>query len=168
MSALQPRNVQVFFSVYFMMTGLHALHMLIGMALIVWLLAFGMTGLFQKYGNRPSASVRYIVDASYWIYLVHLPFTIWIPGLLAGQSWSSVSKVLVVTSATSLIGLVTYALLVRSTFVGTMLSGRRYTRGLPVMGEADQPAGPPTTGDGTNPSTLPPRKKTSLTRRLER
>jgi glucan biosynthesis protein C len=45
-------------------------------ALVVWLLFFGFTGLFLRYLNRPSAAVRYVVDSSYWIYLVHLPFTI--------------------------------------------------------------------------------------------
>ena len=30
-----------------------------------WLLVFGITGLFLRYLDRPSPSVRYLVDASY-------------------------------------------------------------------------------------------------------
>ena len=32
----EPKNVQVFFSIYFLMTGLHGIHVLAGMALIGW------------------------------------------------------------------------------------------------------------------------------------
>ena len=33
-----PRNVGVFFSIYFLMTGLHAIHVLAGMGAIAWIL----------------------------------------------------------------------------------------------------------------------------------
>ena len=36
-----PRNVGVFFSIYFLMTGLHAIHVLAGMGAITWILAPG-------------------------------------------------------------------------------------------------------------------------------
>jgi cytochrome c oxidase subunit 3 len=41
------RQVQIFFSLYFAMTGLHALHMIIGAGLLLWLLPSCMRG---RYG----------------------------------------------------------------------------------------------------------------------
>ncbi len=102
-------------------------------AVVVWLLFFGFTGLFLRYLDRPSATVRYVVDSSYWIYLIHLPFTIWIPGLLSNVAWSPWAKLFVVLSATIVIGVVTYDLLVRSSAIGALLNGRRYPRGLPSL-----------------------------------
>jgi glucan biosynthesis protein C len=101
-------------------------------ALITWLLVFGLTGLFQRYFDRQMPSVRYVVDSSYWLYLLYLPFTIWIPGLLATLSWPAGAKILVVLSATIAVCLITYDLFVRNTFIGQVLNGRRYQRGLPT------------------------------------
>jgi cytochrome c oxidase subunit 3 len=36
--AFEPRHVQIFFGFYFAMTGMHALHMIIGIGLLAWLL----------------------------------------------------------------------------------------------------------------------------------
>lgn len=98
--------------------------------LIVWLLTFGITGLFLRWLDRPSPGVRYVVDASYWLYLVHLPFAIWVPGWLSGAGWPALAKFAVTLAATGLAGFASYDLLVRTTFVGLVLNGRRYPRGL--------------------------------------
>ncbi|MFO1492533.1 MAG: cytochrome c oxidase subunit 3 [Kiritimatiellia bacterium] len=41
-----PPGIQVFFSLYFAMTGMHALHMIIGMGLIVWIMVLTTRGRF--------------------------------------------------------------------------------------------------------------------------
>ncbi len=64
-----PRNVGVFFSIYFLMTGLHAIHVLAGMAAITWLLARASRG---QFGSRYFAPVDYV--GLYW----HLVDMIWI------------------------------------------------------------------------------------------
>ena len=46
--------------------------------LLTGLVALGVTGLFLRHLNHHVPVVRYVVDASYWVYLVHLPFTLWI------------------------------------------------------------------------------------------
>lgn len=102
-------------------------------ALIIWLLLFGFTGLFLKYLDRPVPVVRYIVDASYWLYLIHLPFTIWIPGLLSHLPWPAPIKALAVLGFSCPIWVASYHYLVRSTFIGKTLNGRRYPRALPVV-----------------------------------
>jgi fucose 4-O-acetylase-like acetyltransferase len=102
-------------------------------ALMMWLLVFGITGLFLKYLDRPVPVVRYVVDASYWLYLIHLPFTIWVPGLLTHLPWPGLLKALAVLAISSPIWLASYHFLVRSTFVGKVLNGRRYPRSLPAI-----------------------------------
>jgi cytochrome c oxidase subunit 3 len=42
----EPKNVQIFFSIYFLMTGLHGIHVLAGMALIFWVLLRAKKGEF--------------------------------------------------------------------------------------------------------------------------
>lgn len=98
-------------------------------AMVVWLLFFGLTGLFLRYLDHPSAIVRYVSDSSYWIYLIHLPLTIWLAGLLSALELSAWVKIATVMSITYSVGFATYELMVRSTFVGSALNGRRYRPG---------------------------------------
>lgn len=46
-------RAQMFFSIYFAMTGLHALHMLVGMALIIWLIPKAWRGVFNADYHNP-------------------------------------------------------------------------------------------------------------------
>ena len=43
-----PPGIQIFFSLYFAMTGMHALHMVIGAGLIIWLMILTARGRFSK------------------------------------------------------------------------------------------------------------------------
>ena len=81
--------------------------------------------------DRPKPLGRYLSDASYCLFLVHLPLTIWIPGLMSGWAASAFAKSAITLIATTAIGLVTYHYLVRSTAIGVLLSGKRYPRALP-------------------------------------
>ena len=42
----EPGHVQLFFVLYFIMTGMHALHMIIGMAIILWMIWKARQGVF--------------------------------------------------------------------------------------------------------------------------
>jgi glucan biosynthesis protein C len=97
----------------------------------IWLLIFGITSLFVRHCAKPSPLARYLADASYWMYPVHLPLTIWIPGLLASVALPAVVKFFTVLSVTVCITLLTYYAFVRSTAVGALLNGRCYPRALP-------------------------------------
>lgn len=101
-------------------------------ALATWLLVFATIGWFVRHLPRPRPIVRYFSDAAYWIYLVHLPLTIWVPGLLAQSSLSAVTKFTLVLVVTTLITTASYEFMVRNTRIGVMLNGRRYPRGLPA------------------------------------
>ena len=39
-------HTEIFFSLYFAMTGLHALHMIIGIGLVTWIMIAGLRGAF--------------------------------------------------------------------------------------------------------------------------
>jgi cytochrome c oxidase subunit 3 len=64
-----PRNVGVFFSIYFLMTGLHAIHVVAGMGAITWVLVRALRG---QFGSRYFNAVDYV--GLYW----HLVDMIWI------------------------------------------------------------------------------------------
>jgi glucans biosynthesis protein C len=106
--------------------------------LSIWMLIFGIVGAFVSYLDRPSAVVRYVADAAYWMYLVHLPFTIWIPGLLATSPLPALVKFTIVLGATTLVTIVSYHYLVRSTAIGVLLNGRRHPRTL-AHGQDERP-----------------------------
>ena len=95
-------------------------------AVIICGMLFGLVGILFRYVNRHMGPIRYIADASYWFYLVHLPLVVWLPGLLMNKGWAPELKFGFVLIVTSLICLVTYELFVRWTYVGTLLQGRRY------------------------------------------
>jgi peptidoglycan/LPS O-acetylase OafA/YrhL len=120
----------VLFSVYFFMEDsmneLRHLKLIIE-SITTWLLIFGITGLFIRYGSTYSKRMRYISDSSYWVYLLHLPLTFLIPGLIADWTLHTNLKLLVVVSSTTIICFVTYHYLVRDTFIGQFLNGRKYS-----------------------------------------
>ena len=68
---------------------------------------------------------------SYWMYIIHLPITILLPPLLADFPLPAGAKFSLVLLATGAITLVTYHYLVRGTFIGERLNGRRYPRVAP-------------------------------------
>ncbi|MEO0474504.1 MAG: cytochrome c oxidase subunit 3, partial [Planctomycetota bacterium] len=79
---LQPKSVQdrihLFFQIYFSATGLHALHVIIGMGCITWVLGKSMAGAFSPEYNVPVDIVGlywHIVDLI-WIFLFPLLYLI--------------------------------------------------------------------------------------------
>jgi len=74
----EPANTQVFFSIYFMMTGLHGIHVLAGMAVIAWLAFRAMAGHFGPEYFSPVDYVGlywHVVDLV-WIFLFPLLYLI--------------------------------------------------------------------------------------------
>lgn len=112
-------------------TGWHSLAIL-SLAAIAWLFVFGLTGLFVRYFAQPRPLWRYLADASYWFYLVHLPMVAWGSGVLAGLQWPAAVKYLALLSTILALCWVTYDLVVRNTLIGEILNGRRHPRVLAV------------------------------------
>ena len=95
-------------------------------ALMIWSFVFGITGLFIRYGSHYSSKLRYVSDASYWVYLIHLPLTGIIPAFLVDLNIPGSFKFFIVLVITSLICFLSYHYLVRSSFIGKFLNGRKY------------------------------------------
>ncbi len=90
-----------------------------------WAWALALIGMAQRFLNRHSAALRYLADASYWIYLVHLPLIVALQVMLAPLSWPWVLKFLLILAVAFAVMLATYASLVRRTIVGVVLNGRK-------------------------------------------
>jgi len=97
-------------------------------SLIVWLFIFGITELFIRYGSNYSSRMRYISNASYWVYLIHLPLTILFPVIVWKLPIGAILKFLLVLLGTTIVCFVTYHYFVRNTFIGKFLNGRKYPR----------------------------------------
>src|SRR3954447_3322728 len=73
-----PRHAQIFFALYFIMTGLHALHMVVGLGIFTWLLTMAWKGRFTPEYHTPleiGGLYWHFVDII-WIYLFPLLYLI--------------------------------------------------------------------------------------------
>jgi cytochrome c oxidase subunit 3 len=74
----QARHAQIFFSLYFMMTGIHALHMVIGFGIMTWMLWWSWRGIITADYASPieiSGLYWHFVDIV-WIFLFPLLYLI--------------------------------------------------------------------------------------------
>lgn len=105
-----------------------------------WSWSFALTGLALRFLSGHNAALRYVADASYWIYLAHLPL------VMALQVWVGdwplhwgVKYPFVVLASLAML-LLSYHWLVRSTLIGKVLSGRvhrRHAATLPIEAAAE-------------------------------
>ena len=93
-----------------------------------WLMCFGLMGLFRMVAARESFAVRYFSDASYWMYLVHLPLVIALQMLVLDWPIHYHLKFLLVCGGTTLVLLLSYQFGVRYTVIGRTLNGPRTRR----------------------------------------
>lgn len=100
-------------------------------SITAWCFTFGFTGMSIRYLNKYSVIGRYVSDASYWVYLMHLPLIVYLQSMLVQLDLNPLIKFVIVISSTALILFVSYNYLVRDTFIGEFLSGKRFKRGLP-------------------------------------
>lgn len=74
----RPSNVHIFFGIYFLMTGLHGVHVIAGMSAIAWVLWRTMKGHFSAQYSTPVHLVGlywHLVDLV-WIYLFPLLYLV--------------------------------------------------------------------------------------------
>lgn len=95
-------------------------------ALAGWTWTYALLGLCTRHLSRERPALRYLADASYWMYLVHIPILLGCQFLVAGAAWPILVKLLFTLTITFTILLVSYHLLVRSTWLGKWLNGRRH------------------------------------------
>lgn len=87
--------------------------------------ALATMGLALRFCSGHSTVRRYVADASYWIYIVHLPLVM--VGQVLVQDWSLpwAVKLAVVVGGAMAVSFVSYELLIRHGFMGRWLNGRR-------------------------------------------
>lgn len=98
-------------------------------ALGSWAWTFGIMGAGLRFCDADSPVRRYVADASYWIYIVHLPvlFLLQVAVRDLPLHWSLKFPVVLGLALTVLFA--SYHVLVRFTVVGEVLNGRRRKRG---------------------------------------
>ena len=88
-------------------------------------LSLGFIGLTERFLHSVNKTVRWLVDSSYWTYILHLPVVCGITFYLFDFDWWPEGEFLIACVLTSFICFVSYQLLVRYTFIGSLLSGKR-------------------------------------------
>ncbi|MDP3658350.1 MAG: acyltransferase family protein [Brevundimonas sp.] len=94
-------------------------------AFAVFASTMAVTGLALRFMSGHSAVRRYLADASYWIYIIHLPLVMAAQVLMLDAPLPWWGKLAAVTAGVTAVSLLTYELLVRHSFVGRWLNGRR-------------------------------------------
>ena len=90
-----------------------------------WQWTLGLVGAFQRWLSREIPGIRYLSDASYWLYIAHLPLVLFFQALLVHIALPWFVKLALVLCATLGPLIIIYDLAVRPTWLGKMLNGRR-------------------------------------------
>jgi peptidoglycan/LPS O-acetylase OafA/YrhL len=96
--------------------------------LATWAWCLALIGLASRFLSDERPIVRYASDSSYWIYLAHLPVIVALQVLVSPWAvpWQVKYPLIVVVALVILVP--SYQSLVRNTFLGAWLNGRRYGR----------------------------------------
>lgn len=97
-------------------------------ALAVWTWVAGLIGLSMQVFSRRNPAIRYVADASYWIYIAHLPVVMALQAAFLKVDFAVWPKFAAVNAIAFAILLLSYALLFRHTFIGATLNGKRPRR----------------------------------------
>ncbi|MEO5800281.1 MAG: acyltransferase [Gemmatimonadales bacterium] len=95
----------------------------------LWSWAFGLIGMGLRFMAGYSPLRRYLADASYWIYLAHLPVVLALQLLMRNWPLPWPVKFALLLGVAMALLLLSYHWLVRPTAIGALLNGRRYPRG---------------------------------------
>lgn len=108
----------------------------------IWCWSFAIIGGAVRFMSSPNPVARYVSDASYWIYLVHLPIVAALQVLVGRLPWHWSVKFPLVLIVSMFLLLASYRYLVRGTFIGQLLNGRRRSKSLDPRGEGGEAVTP--------------------------
>jgi peptidoglycan/LPS O-acetylase OafA/YrhL len=94
----------------------------------MWCAVFAAVGAAVRFLSVPSAVTRYLADASYWVYLMHMAPIVFFINLLRPYHLPWPVMLVIMVGGSMLILLPSYHYLVRFTWVGAVLNGRRHVR----------------------------------------
>ena len=126
--ALTPYESQPGYECYLWVKALFCL----AYGITMWTLIPLTLGLCKKLFSSPKAWVGYLSDASYWLYLIHLPLVVALQIAVAELPLHWSVKLAAVCAGTVIIGLGLYEIGVRKTRLGRLLNGRKQ----PVLASA--------------------------------
>ena len=90
-----------------------------------WAWTLGIIGFAVRFLAGESPTRRYLADASYWIYLVHLPLVMALQTVFAPYDWPWFAKYPLILAVAFAIMLASYQWFVRYSFIGAILNGRK-------------------------------------------
>jgi len=96
--------------------------------LYAWLMTFACIGFFRTFVRGERFSVRYMSDASYWLYVAHVPLVVCVQLWIAQWRLPVMVKFVFACATVVAVLLVIYQTLVRYTWLGTLLNGPRTRR----------------------------------------
>lgn len=94
----------------------------------IWFWVFGIIGTAMRFLSAPSARWRYLADASYWMYLAHLPIVFFLQVIVAQWPLHWAIKFPLILIVTTTLLLLSYQTLVRPTRLGRWLNGKSVPR----------------------------------------
>lgn len=103
-----------------------------------WGMSFGLFGLFRQLLSREYRVVRYMSDSAYWLYLAHLPLVVWAQAWVREWPYPAWAKCAGICVGVTAVLLVAYQLLVRHTYLGTILNGPRAAKAKPPVVEVQK------------------------------
>ena len=99
----------------------------------VWFVIFSLIGLTEKFITKSNPVISYFVDSSYWVYLIHRPFCTMFAAILTRWDAPGALKFFAVIVIVSITCVVSYHYLVRNTWIGLLLNGRKKPREFPLF-----------------------------------
>ncbi len=94
-------------------------------SLYAWAMTFAVTGWFMRFAGQHRPWIRYLADASYWCYLLHLPLVLWLQVLVAKWPVNGWLKFAFIMAVNVAVLLASYHACVRYTWIGRLLNGPR-------------------------------------------
>jgi surface polysaccharide O-acyltransferase-like enzyme len=94
-------------------------------ALFPWLSIFGGLGALLRVVQSRGTVMRFLSEASFWVYLIHVPIVVFVQTLLFSFAWPAPVKFLVVFAAGFGLSLLSYVPLVRHSLIGVIINGAR-------------------------------------------
>ncbi len=94
-------------------------------SLYAWTMTFAVTGWFMRFAGQQRRWIRYLADASYWCYLLHMPLVLWLQVLVAKWPVNGWLKFAFIMGVNIIVLLASYQVCVRHTWIGRLLNGPR-------------------------------------------
>ena len=81
---------------------------------------------FIRFCSKPSKKLKYISDSAYWIYIIHLPLSFFIPAFFHQSDLHYFIKFLISALIVNIICFSSYHYFIRNSFLGKFLNGKKF------------------------------------------